>query len=50
MTEVWQGPTPHVHFRGVRFNEVSVKRELTVYESQDSWGFIIHMKFQMTPH
>ena len=24
---------------GVHFNEVSVKRELTVYESQDSMGF-----------
>ena len=32
MTEVRQGPTPRVRFRelGVRFNEVSVKRELTV--------------------
>ena len=43
MTEVRQGPTPRVRFRevsalercplqrGVRLNEVSVKRELTVY-------------------
>ena len=30
MTEVWQGPTPCVHFTGGHFNEVSVKRELTV--------------------
>ena len=29
MTEVRQGPTPRVRCRGVRFNEVSVKRELT---------------------
>ena len=50
MTEVQQGPTPRVHFRGVRFNEVSVKRELTVYESQDSMGFHNPHEFQMTPH
>ena len=30
MTEVRQGPTPRVRFRGVPFNEVSVKRESTV--------------------
>ena len=34
MTEVRQGATPCVHFRDVRFNEVSVK-ELTVYRSND---------------
>ena len=31
MTEIGQGPTPGVRFRGVHFNEVSVKRELTVH-------------------
>ena len=30
MTEVRQGTTPRVHFRGVRYSEVPVKRELTV--------------------
>ena len=31
MTEVRQGPTPCVHFRGVCFNEVSGKRQLTAH-------------------
>ena len=30
MTEVWQGPTLCVCFRGVCFKEVSVKRELSL--------------------
>ena len=30
MTEVQQGPTPRVRFRGVHFNEVSIKRKLAV--------------------
>ena len=28
--EVQQGPTPRVRFRGVHFNAVSIKRELTM--------------------
>ena len=40
MTEVRQGATPCVHFRDVRFNEVSVK-ELTVYRSNDIYNKIL---------
>ena len=40
MTEVRQEPTPRVRFRGVRFNEVSVKRELTVGLMQ-KWRLLI---------
>ena len=31
-------PTPHVHFRGVRFNEISVK-ELTIDKWQSRCNF-----------